>query len=45
MRMCQLRANKMSADGMHLSLESFTKQNQAPQPKIKTGTPNQTSQI
>lgn len=31
MRMCHLRVNKMSVDGLHLSLESLSKKNQAPE--------------
>lgn len=45
MRMCHLRANEMSADRMHLSLESLTKQNQAPDPKMEIGKPNHSPQI
>lgn len=45
MRMCHLRANQMSVGGIYLSLESFTKQNQAPEPKMETGKPNQTPRI
>lgn len=40
MRMCHLRANQMLADEIHLSLESFTKQNQAPEPNMETGNLN-----
>ena len=32
----------MSADGMHLSLENFTKQNQEPEPRMETGKPSHT---
>jgi len=32
----------MSADGMHLSLENFTKQSQVPEPRIETGKPSHT---
>lgn len=36
------QSQQMSADGMHLSPENFTKQNQVPEPRMETGRPSHT---
>lgn len=45
MRMCHLKANKTSVDGMHLSLENLMKPNQASEPKRNRKTKSESSDI